>query len=285
MELIYGKAVANYITERVKDEVAHLLKKGERPPKLAIIRVGEKNSDVTYEKSAVKRMEMVGISHEEHLFAESVSMDEFCRKIEEMNEDEEIDAILLLRPLPKHFSEEKVISLISPEKDIDAISPLSLGKLMIGEKEGFAPCTALAVIEILKYAGVELKGKKVTIVGRSNVVGRPLALLFISEDATVTICHRETEDLKEATEGADILIAACGSPKLIKKAYVGKGAILVDVGINLDEEGRLCGDVDLEDVKDKVSLCTPVPGGVGAVTTSILAKQVLFARKKRMMRK
>lgn len=281
MELIYGKTVADYITEQVKREVSELINKGERPPKLAIVRVGERIDDLTYEKAAIKRMTMVGIECESFYFSEKIEKAEFYKEFQKINQDKTVDGILLLRPLPEQLSEIEVLHLISPHKDVDAISPISLGKLMLEEKGIFAPCTAMAVIEILKYAGVKLKGKKVTIVGRSNVVGRPLALLFIAEDATVTICHRGTKDLKEATRGADILVAACGSPKLIKEEHIKKDAILVDVGINLDENGKLCGDIDIEDVKDKASLCTPVPGGVGAVTTSVLAKQVLMARKRK----
>lgn len=281
MELIYGKTVAEYITEQVKSEVREMTVKKERRPRLAIIRVGDGVDDMTYERSAVKKMEAVGIEHEEYYFPEDVEAEVFYRSFHQINENPLVDGILVLRPLPKSLDEERLVNLIKPEKDVDAIAPISLGRLMAGEKEVFAPCTAVAVIEMLNYASVDLKGKKVTIVGRSNVVGRPLALLFIGADATVTICHTRTEDLREATKRADILVAACGSAKLIKGLHIEKGTILIDVGINCGEDGKLCGDIDIEDVKEKASLCTPVPGGVGAVTTSVLAKHVLMARKKK----
>ena len=169
------------------------------------------------------------------------------------------------------------MNTINPKKDIDAISPVSLGKIMAGDKNGFAPCTAAGVIEILKYSGVKIRGKKVTIIGRSNVVGRPLALLFVSEDATVTVCHSFTADVKQTGKNAEILVASCGKTKLINSEYVAENAVVIDVGINFDENGRLCGDVDINDIEAVAAACTPVPGGVGAVTTSMLAKQVLLA--------
>ena len=182
-----------------------------------------------------------------------------------------------MRPLPKHLDEDRLMNTINPKKDIDAISPVSLGKIMTGDKNGFAPCTAAGVIEILKYAGVKIRGKKVTIIGRSNVVGRPLALLFVSEDATVTVCHSFTEDVKQAGKNAEILVASCGKAKLINSEYVAENAVVIDVGINFDENGKLCGDVDVNDIEAVAAACTPVPGGVGAVTTSMLAKQLLLA--------
>ena len=189
----------------------------------------------------------------------------------------------MLRPLPPHLDENRLIHIINPVKDVDAISPASLGKIMIGDKDSFAPCTAAGVIEMLKFAGVEMSGRKVTIIGRSNVVGRPLALLFISYDATVTVCHSFTEDVKAAGRNAEILVASCGKAKLIDKEYIAKGAIVIDVGINLDENGKLCGDVNTDSIEEIASACTPVPGGVGAVTTSVLAKQVLTAYEMKTM--
>lgn len=278
MEVIYGKVVADKIMTEVKDGVSALREGGERAPRLAIIRIGDRPDHLSYEKAAIRRMDMVGIEHEVYVFSEKMEKLQFYEEFHKINKDERIDGLLLLRPLPLKFEEEKLVQLLRPEKDVDAISPLSLGRLMSGEEKAFAPCTALAVIEILDYQGLELRGKKVTVVGRSNVVGRPLALLLISRDATVTVCHRGTENLEEEIRAADIVVAACGSPKLIKREHIKKGAVLVDVGISLDEEGRLSGDIDMEDVKERASLCTPVPGGVGAVTTAVLAKQVLLAR-------
>lgn len=277
MRIISGKEVAEHITTELKYKVESLKKDNKRLPKLVIIRVGEKPDDISYQKGAVKRMDMVGIAHEEVHFEENVSKEEFYRKFDEINNDESVDGILVLRPLPKHLDEDRMMNTINPKKDIDAISPVSLGKIMAGDKNGFAPCTAAGVIEILKYAGVKIRGKKVTIIGRSNVVGRPLALLFVSEDATVTVCHSFTADVKQAGKNAEILVASCGKTKLINSEYVAENAVVIDVGINFDENGRLCGDVDINDIEAVAAACTPVPGGVGAVTTSMLARQVLLA--------
>ena len=277
MKIISGKEVAEHITAELKNKAESLKKGNKRLPKLVIIRVGEKPDDLSYQKGAVKRMDMIGVIHEEVHFEENVSNEEFYAKFDEINNDESVDGILVLRPLPKHLDEDRLMNTINPKKDIDAISPVSLGKIMTGDKNGFAPCTAAGVIEILKYAGVKIRGKKVTIIGRSNVVGRPLALLFVSEDATVTVCHSFTEDVKQAGKNAEILVASCGKAKLINSEYVAENAVVIDVGINFDENGKLCGDVDINDIEAVAAACTPVPGGVGAVTTSMLAKQLLLA--------
>ena len=277
MKIISGKEVAEHITAELKNKAESLKKGNKRLPKLVIIRVGEKSDDLSYQKGAVKRMDMIGIIHEEVHFEENVSKEEFYKEFDEINNDESVDGILVLRPLPKHLDEDRLMNTINPKKDIDAISPVSLGKIMAGDKNGFAPCTAAGVIEILKYSGVKIRGKNVTIIGRSNVVGRPLALLFVSEDATVTVCHSFTADVKQTGKNAEILVASCGKTKLINSEYVAENAVVIDVGINFDENGRLCGDVDINDIEAVAAACTPVPGGVGAVTTSMLAKQVLLA--------
>lgn len=277
MKIISGKEVAEHITAELKNKAESLKKSNKRLPKLVIIRVGEKPDDLSYLKGAVKRMDMIGVIHKEVHFEENVSKEEFYKEFDEINNDESVDGILVLRPLPKHLDEDRLMNTINPKKDIDAISPVSLGKLMVGDKNGFAPCTAAGVIEILKYAGVKIRGKKVTIIGRSNVVGRPLALLFVSEDATVTVCHSFTADVKQAGKNAEILVASCGKAKLINSEYVAENAVVIDVGINFDENGKLCGDVDINDIEAVAAACTPVPGGVGAVTTSMLAKQLLLA--------
>lgn len=277
MKIISGKEVAEHITAELKNKAESLKKSNKRLPKLVIIRVGEKPDDLSYLKGAVKRMDMIGVIHKEVHFEENVSKEEFYKEFDEINNDESVDGILVLRPLPKHLDEDRLMNTINPKKDIDAISPVSLGKIMTGDKNGFAPCTAAGVIEILKYAGVKIRGKKVTIIGRSNVVGRPLALLFVSEDATVTVCHSFTADVKQAGKNAEILVASCGKAKLINSEYVADNAVVVDVGINFDENGKLCGDVDVNDIEAVAAACTPVPGGVGAVTTSMLAKQLLLA--------
>ena len=277
MRLISGKEVAEHITAELRTKVEMFEANNERLPKLVIIRVGEKPDDFSYQKGAVKRMDMIGILHQEIHFAENISKEEFYNIFDKINNDEGVDGILVLRPLPKHLDEDGLIHRINPKKDIDAISPVSLGKIMIGDKNSFAPCTAAGVIEMIKFAGVNISGKRVTIIGRSNVVGRPLALLFISEDATVTVCHSFTEDVKQTAKNAEILVASCGKAKLINSEYVAENAVVIDVGINLDENGKLCGDVDINDIEAVAAACSPVPGGVGAVTTSMLAKQVILA--------
>ena len=277
MKIISGKEVAEHITAELKNKVEALKKDDKRLPKLVIIRVGEKPDDLSYQRGAVKRMDMIGIVHEEVHFEENISKEEFYNKFATINNDETVDGILVLRPIPKHLDENRLIHTINPAKDIDAISPVSLGRLMVGDKKSFAPCTAAGVIEMLKFAGVKMSGKRVTIIGRSNVVGRPLALLFISEDATVTVCHSLTEDVKNTAKNAEILVASCGKAKLINSEYVAENAVVIDVGINFDENGKLCGDVDINDIEAVAAVCTPVPGGVGAVTTSMLAKQLLLA--------
>ena len=279
MKIISGKEVAEHITIGLKSKIEKIKSENKRLPKLVIVRVGEKPDDLSYQKGAIKRMDMVGIVHEEVHFEENVSKEVFYNKFDEINNDENVDGILVLRPLPKHLDEYRLIHKINPEKDVDAISPASLGKIMIGDKNSFAPCTAAGVIEMLEFNGVDISGKRVTIIGRSNVVGRPLALLFISHDATVTVCHSFTEDVKKAARNAEILVASCGKAKLINREYVAKDTVVIDVGINLDENGKLCGDVDMNDIEAAAAACTPVPGGVGAVTTSMLAKQVIMAYK------
>ena len=277
MKIISGKEVAEHVTAELRTKVETLKEENKRLPKLVIIRVGEKPDDLSYQRGAVKRMDMIGIIHEEIHFDENVSKEEFYNIFDGINNDEGVDGILVLRPLPKHLDENKLIHTINSAKDIDAISPVSLGKIMIGDRNSFAPCTAAGVIEMLKIAGIKISGKRVTIIGRSNVVGRPLALLFISEDATVTVCHSFTEDVKQTAKNAEILVASCGKARLINGEYVAENAVVVDVGINIDENGKLCGDVDMNDIEAVAAACTPVPGGVGAVTTSMLAKQVVLA--------
>lgn len=245
------------------------------------MRVGEKEDDKSYERAAVKKMKEVGISISFCSYSETVEKEWFYQEVKRLNEDDSVDGILILRPLPVHLEEEKVASLIRPEKDVDGFSFFNLGKLLSGDLKAIAPCTARAVLECLRHEKINLRGKKVTIIGRSSVVGRPLAALLIGEDATVTVCHTKTLNLKEVARQADILVAACGVPKMITGEYVAEGAVVIDVGIHVLKDGSLCGDVDVEDIREKVSLCTPVPKGVGAVTTSVLARQILDRKNKK----
>ncbi len=274
MITLKGAAVSAKIKEQVEE-----LRKGlsDRTPKLAIVRVGERPDDLSYERGALKKMEAFGLEAESFAFPEDISDEDFKKKFSEINENPEVDGILLLRPLPKQISEKDIECMIDPKKDLDGISPINIAKVFAGDDSGFAPCTAEAVVEVLKANEISLTGKKVTIVGRSMVVGRPLSMLLLMENATVTICHTRTENLKETCRHGEILVAAAGRAKMIDSSYVGEGAIVVDVGINVDENGKLCGDVDFDTLEGTASMATPVPGGVGAVTTAVLAKHLVLA--------
>lgn len=274
-----GADVVAAINERLAEQIETIKSEGGRTPKLAIIRVGEKPDDMSYERGAGKRMEKVGIDHAEFHFPQDIPREEFYQEFDRINEDPEVDGILLLRPLPEHLCEKELEKRIDPAKDVDGISPWNQAKVMAGEKDGFAPCTPEAVIEMLDFAGVDLTGKRVTVVGRSMVVGKPLAMLLMNRNATVTVCHTRTKDLAETCRNGEILVAAAGRAEMLDASFVGEGAVVIDVGINVTEEGKLCGDVKLSDVEEKAAaaLATPVPGGVGTVTTSVLAKHVLQA--------
>ncbi|SHE98715.1 bifunctional 5,10-methylenetetrahydrofolate dehydrogenase/5,10-methenyltetrahydrofolate cyclohydrolase [Caloramator proteoclasticus] len=274
--ILYGKQVAEKLSDEIIEEVRSLKEKGIEP-KLAIVRVGKNEGDLSYERGALKRAEKLGIKVEVFELEEGVKTEDLIECIDKINNDALIHGILLFRPLPKNIDENKIKNYINPNKDVDCINPINVAKVMEGDKTGFAPCTPSAVIEILKHYGIELKGKNVVVIGRSMVVGKPLSMLLLNEDATVTICHSKTRNLKEITKKADILIVAIGRAKYINKEYVGENTVVIDVGINVDNVGNLCGDVDFEDVKDIVSDITPVPGGVGAVTNTVLFKNLINA--------
>lgn len=279
MELLKGIDVANAINEQLIGELAE---KKDKIPQLAIIRVGERPDDLSYERGATKKMEKIGFGCTSYVFDAEIDNDVFQREFDAINDNPKIDGILLLRPLPKHLDEEAVVNRIHPEKDLDGISPVNLAKVYAGDESGFAPCTAEAVIEMLDYAGIDLTGKKVTVVGRSLVIGKPVAMLLMKKNATVTVCHTRTKDMPAECRSAEVLVAAAGSAKMITADYVGKDAVVIDVGINVDEAGKLCGDVNTEEISDKAALATPVPGGVGSVTTSVLAKHLMKAAKMRI---
>ena len=211
----------------------------------------------------------------------NIDNDTFQKEFDKINEDEDIDGILLLRPLPKHLDEKAIENRIASVKDLDGISPMNLAKVYAGDPTGYGPCTAEAVIEMLDYAGVDLKGKRAVVIGRSLVIGKPVAMMLMKKNATVTVCHTKTVDMPGVCKGAEVLVAAAGVAKMVDKSFVADGAVVIDVGINVDEDGNLCGDVDFEDVAENASVCTPVPGGVGSVTTSVLAKHLLKAAKAR----
>lgn len=269
------------VSAKIKEEVTELLL--EFPgaaPKLAIVRVGERPDDMAYERGALKKMENFGLQAESFFYPADISNEAFQAEFKKINENPDIDGILLLRPLPKQINERDIQHMISPEKDLDGISPDNIARVFAGESEGFAPCTAEAVIEVLKANEISLTGKKVSVVGRSMVVGRPLSMLLLKENATVTICHTRTKELEKTCRDAEILIAAAGQAKMIDASYVGADAVVIDVGINVDEDGNLCGDVDFESLNDIASMATPVPGGVGAVTTAVLAKHLVTAARR-----
>ncbi|SDK76494.1 bifunctional 5,10-methylenetetrahydrofolate dehydrogenase/5,10-methenyltetrahydrofolate cyclohydrolase [Natronincola ferrireducens] len=277
-EIIKGKPVADKISEDLVREIEGLRGKGIQP-KLSIVRVGARPDDLAYEKGALGRCKKVGVETEVIELAEDITQDKFIEELKRLNEDKAVNGILIFRPLPKHLDESVIKYVIAPEKDVDCLSPINVGKMTEGDNTGFPPCTPTAVVEILKHYGVELQGKDCAIIGASMVVGKPAALLLLNENATISVCHIFTKDSAKVASQADIVVVGVGVPRLVKENWIAEGAVVIDVGINVDDEGNLCGDVDFDGVKDKTSMITPVPGGVGSVTTSILAKHVVKACK------
>ncbi len=278
MITLKGAAVSAKIKEQVETLLTGL--KG-KTPKLAIVRVGERPDDLSYERGALKKMESFGLMGESFAFPQDITDEAFKKEFAKINENPDIDGILLLRPLPKQIKEKDIEHMIDPGKDLDGISPENIARVFAGDDTGFAPCTAEAVVEVLKANDISLTGKRVAIMGRSMVVGRPLSMLMLKENATVTICHTRTEDLKETCKNAQILVAAAGRARMVDASFVGTDAIVVDVGINVDEDGKLCGDVDFDSLEGTASMATPVPGGVGAVTTAVLARHLVMAALKK----
>lgn len=278
MRLLKGAEVSAVIKTEVEELLASL---GGRVPVAAVIRVGEKPDDISYEKNAMKRIAAFGMEVKSFVFPEGISEDDFLAEFKKINEDGGIDGILLLRPLPRQINERLAEMAINPEKDLDGISPLNAAKVFAGEEDGFAPCTAEAVMEVLKAYEIPVEGKEAVIVGRSMVVGRPLSMLLLKKNATVTVCHTRTADLKAVCRRAELLVAAAGKAGMITDDYVAPGAVVIDVGINVGEDGKLCGDVKWEGLEENASAATPVPGGVGTVTTAVLAKHLAMAAKKR----
>lgn len=267
------------VSEKLKTQVQEDLNGLGRVPRLAIVRVGESPDDISYEKGAVKKMAAFGLEAVKYTFPENVSDQEFKTAFGRINSDPEIDGILVFRPLPEQIVQEDIDRMIDPLKDLDGISPVNIAKVFSGDNTGFAPCTAEAVMDILRFNGISPAGKRAVIVGRSMVVGRPLAMLFLQENATVTVCHTKTVDLPQLCRSADILVVAAGCANMVDKSFVKPGAVVIDVGINVDENGKLCGDVDFKDIEETASMATPVPGGVGSVTTSVLAKRLVHAAR------
>lgn len=277
-KIIKGKPVADRITENLIEETKKL-KELDIVPKLAIVRIGENPDDMSYERGAMNRCAKIGIDVQNIVLQGDVSEGEYIEAIKNLNEDKNINGILCLRPLPKNINENKVKSIIDAKKDVDCFNPINSAKLFEGEKDGYAPCTPEAVMKILNHYEVDLSGKKVVVLGRSLIVGKPVSMMLMGENATVTICHSKTENLAEEAKKADVLVAAIGRAKMVDKSYIKEGATVIDVGINVDESGNLCGDVDTESAIGIAKMVTPVPAGVGSVTTSVLAEHVIKACK------
>ena len=277
MEVLKGAAVTAAIKEQVQGMMEGL--EGQ-PPKLAIVRVGERPDDLSYERGAMKRMEAFGLRAQSYAFPDEINGEDFKEAFAAINRDPDVTGILLLKPLPPQIPEREIEAIIDPAKDLDGISPVNMAKVFAGEADGFAPCTAEAVVEVLKAYGIPISGKRAVIVGRSLVVGRPLAMLLLKENATVTVCHTRTKNLEEECRRAEILVAAAGRAKMLGASHVGEQAVVIDVGINVDEDGKLCGDVDFASIDGRAAMATPVPGGVGAVTTAVLAKHLAQAAKR-----
>lgn len=280
MELLKGAPVSAAIREWAAEEIKQL--QGS-VPKLAIIRVGEKPDDMSYERSAVKKMEAFGLRVQTFVFPKDISDEEFKEAFQKINKDPDVTGILLLRPLPEQIKEKEIEAMIDPRKDLDGISPVNIAKVFLGDPSGFAPCTAEAVIEILKANNISIEGKRAAVIGRSMVIGKPLSMLLLKENATVTICHTRTKELPEICRQAEILVAAAGKAGMVEESWVSDGAVVIDVGINVDENGKLCGDVDQASMESRNLLLTPVPGGVGAVTTAVLAKHLIQAARSNVL--
>lgn len=278
-DLLRGAPVAKSMTEEVAERAARLASVGIMP-KLAIVRVGDNPSDGAYVRGALKRAERAGVAVELVPLPDTVSQEELMGEIARINADRSIHGCLLLRPLPAPLDEAAVCASLAPEKDVDGITPGSLFGVFAGEQTGFAPCTAEAVVELLERSGVELCGARVTVVGRSLVIGRPVAMLLMGKNATVTICHTRTRDLASECARADILVVAAGHAATVGASAVRDGQVVVDVGINVDESGALVGDVAFDEAEPLVRAITPVPGGVGAVTTAVLMKHVVEAAER-----
>ncbi len=279
MAVLDCREAAKSIRAEIKQSVKILEDAGIKP-KLSIIRVGERPEDMSYESGILKNCEALGIVSEVTALPEDISNDDFMKRLDAVNKNVSIHGILVFRPLPRHIDEDKVRSLINPEKDIDCMNPWNLIKIFEGDSSGFEPCTPAAVMEIIKYFGINLQGENVAVIGRSMVVGKPLSMMLLKENATVTICHSRTKDIKNVVSRADIVVAALGKARAIGSDYIKPGAVVIDVGINGAPEGGICGDVDFENVKDIASKITPVPGGVGAVTTLMLLKHVVIAAQR-----
>ena len=279
-EILDGKELSKKIREQLKVEVDELKQKGIIP-KLAVIMVGDNSASQVYVRNKSKACEKTGIEFEEFIFDENITEQELLDTIEKLNKDESIHGILVQSPVPRHIDANKAFGTISPEKDVDGFHPINVGNLCIG-KDCFISCTPFGIVRILEEYNIETEGKEAVILGRSNIVGKPMIQCMLNKNATVTVCHSKTKNIEEITKRADILIAAIGKERFVKKDMVKDGAVIIDVGINRLEDGSIVGDVDFENVSDKASYITPVPGGVGPMTIAMLLNNVVKAAKSKL---
>ncbi len=277
-KILDGKELSKKIKEELKQEVASIKEKTSNVPGLAVIIVGNNQASRVYVNSKKKACEEIGMISEEYALPEETTQEELLELVNTLNTKKSINGILVQLPLPKHIDEETVINNINPEKDVDAFHPSNVGRIMIGNYS-FLPCTPAGIMDLIHLSNIDLTGKRAVVIGRSNIVGKPMSMLLLHENATVTVCHSKTENLREVTKQADILVAAIGKAKFVDASFVKDGAIVIDVGMNRDENGKLCGDVDFEKVKDKASFITPVPGGVGPMTIATLMRNTVTAYK------
>ncbi len=267
-QIIDGKKISQEIKDELKEKVAAMAKEGKKVA-LAVIQVGNDPASSVYVRNKKKACEYIGIESLSYELPEETTEEELVALIEKLNADTKVNGILVQLPLPKHINEEKIIQAISPDKDVDGFHMQNVGALCTGGK-GYVSCTPLGIITLLKRSGIEIAGKRCVVMGRSNIVGKPMAMLLLRENGTVTICHSKTQDMKEITKQADILVVAIGKPKFVDETYVKEGAVVIDVGIHRNAENKLCGDVDFDKVAPHTSAITPVPGGVGPMTIAML---------------
>jgi methylenetetrahydrofolate dehydrogenase (NADP+)/methenyltetrahydrofolate cyclohydrolase len=278
-ELLKGKEVTDKLNEELLVRSQALTNKGITPT-LGIVRLGERPDDMAYERGALKRAEKTGVSVKQFIFPENMTQDELISEIHNINEDSDVHGVLMFRPLPSQIDDEAVRNELAPEKDVDGITDGSMAGVYSGDGHGYPPCTAEACIQILDHYGIDIKGKNVAVIGRSQVIGKPVTMMLIKKNATVTVCHTRTEHMAEICKDKDIIIAAAGHIGTVTKDFLSEGQVIIDVAINFDDEGNMCGDVDFEAAEPVAEAITPVPGGVGAVTTSMLMKHVIEAAEK-----
>ncbi len=279
-KILSGKIVSARVKDELKKELEELSQRGKQTG-LAVVLVGDDSASKVYVRNKEKACEEVGIYSEVHRLSANTSEEELLKLINELNENDKIDGILVQLPLPKHLDDKVIIDNIKPEKDVDAFHPSNVGKIMIGDYD-FLPCTPAGIMELIHESGVEVDGKTCVVIGRSNIVGKPMSMLLLHENGTVTTCHSHTKNLAEITKSADILVAAVGIPKFVKADMVKPGAVVIDVGMDRDENGKLCGDVDFNEVEPVAGAITPVPGGVGPMTIAMLMRNTVTASKNKL---